>query len=191
MRRFRASELKRFLRAVDRNLSSPFRLVIIGGSAALLGYGVNRITQDIDIWGSEFRKIGSALAAAKAETGLEIPVEYPGVEDAPYDFEDRLKVLRISGLDRLLVLIPEKHDLVLMKMIRGEEPDLEVAEEIKEKRGLDPATLITRYLLEMKHITGDLRRIDLNFLALMDRLFGADVVETARERLESQRAERP
>lgn len=111
------------------------------------------------------------------------------MQDAPFNLEDRLKVI-LPGLERLVVLVPEKHDLVLMKMLRGEEPDLEVAEEINQKHGLNPDTLVTRYLEEMKHIAGEVRRIDLNLLALMSRLFGAEVADSARQRIESLRTRR-
>ena len=87
-----------------------------------------------------------------------------------------------------MIQVPEKHDLVLMKMIRGEQPDMEVAEEIKIKRGLSYETLTKRYLEEMNQVVGNIRLLDLNFLALMDRLFGTEICEHARRQLEFVRA---
>ena len=187
MHRFRTHDLKTYLRAVDSHLDAPFRLIVIGGSAALLGYGISRVTQDIDTWDNEHSKIRDALELARKETGLEIPIQHPGVQDGPYFLEDRLKRICFRGLCKLMIQVPEKHDLVLMKMIRGEQPDMEVAEEIKTKRGLSSETLTKRYLEEMSHVVGDSRRLDLNFLALMDRLFGTEIREHAQRQLKSSR----
>ena len=187
MRRFKAEDLKRYLRAVDRHMTSPFQLIVIGGSAALLGYGIDRVTQDIDTWDSDHSRIADALEAAKKETGLNIPVQCPGIHDAPIDFEDRLKTVRIRELTKLAISVPEKHDLVLMKMLRGEQPDMEAADQIKAKSGLDSATLIKRYVEEMRHVVGDIRRLDLNLLALIERLYGAEARDKTRKRLEAHR----
>lgn len=72
---------------------------------------------------------------------------------------------------------------MLMKTIRGEQHDQETAEQIKEKRGLDPGILIKRYIEEMKHVHGDVRRLDLNLLALVARLYGPVVLEKTSRRL--------
>ena len=187
MRKFKGDELRRFLRAVDGHLSSPFQLIVIGGSAALLGYGIDRVTQDIDTWDNEHTRIADALELARKETGLNIPVQHPGIQDAPLHFEDRLKTVQIRGLRNLVIRVPERHDLVLMKMLRGEQKDLEAAEQIKAKRGLDPETLIGRYLEEMMHVVGEIRILDLNLLALVGRLYGAGAASNAEKRLKTRR----
>lgn len=39
MKQFGGAEITRFLRAVDRLAEGPFRIVVIGGAAAVLSYG--------------------------------------------------------------------------------------------------------------------------------------------------------
>jgi hypothetical protein len=190
MQRFRADELRCFLAAVDRHLKEPFELFVIGGSAAALAYGASRATRDIDTWDPYYTRIDSALEAARKETGLNIPVEHPGVHDGPHDLEDRVQVVGIPGLRRLVVKVPEKHDLVLMKTLRGEEPDLQAAEDIKASQGLDFDTLLTRYVEEMSHCVGEPRRLDLNFFVLVERLYGERELEVAKRRVERMRGRR-
>jgi hypothetical protein len=117
-----------------------------------------------------------------------VPVEHAGVADAPYDFEGRLQSLELSGITRLRLRVPEKHDLVLMKMIRGYEHDLETAREIHVKHGLDLDVLLDRYTEEMTHVIGDPHTLDLKLLALVERLFGDADLATAERRL-SRRAD--
>ena len=60
MKTFLRQELERFLTAVDDALEQSFEVVVIGGSAAALHYGVSRATHEIDTW----TNVGAALAAA-------------------------------------------------------------------------------------------------------------------------------
>lgn len=181
--RFEAAQLTRFLQAVDRNLQGPTELVVIGGTAALLAYGARRTTMDIDTAHPCQPELYEAVKAARRETGLEIPIEYPGVEDPPFAYEARLQPVPIPGLERLTIRVPEKHDLVLMKTVRGQESDLQVAEEIHRNDPLDLDVLIERWRLEMPQAIGDRRRLDGNFLVLVERLFGEEGAEAARKRL--------
>jgi len=191
MRQFEADDLKRFLVAVDERLSEPFTLCIIGGSAALLAYGVRGVTEDIDTIDVGFRQIRPAFEEARAATGLEIPIECAAVYDAPYQFEERLKAVEIPGLTRLTIVAPEKHDLVLMKTVRGQEPDLQTAEEINRGPGLDLNILLTRYCEEMDHVVGYTPTIDLNFLALVGRLYGPEVQKRVKQRIDRLRSDGP
>jgi len=174
-------EMLRFLSAVDVNLVEPTELILIGGAAAAIAYDVTRATRDIDTWSALEGDILKAVEVARAQSCLDIPVEHAAVADAPWRFEDRLLRLDISGWSRLRVLVPERHDLVLMKCVRGYEHDLEIAASIEQTQGLDLDTLLTRFLDEMTHIIGDPGRLDLNFRALVERLYGeANEVRVAR-----------
>jgi hypothetical protein len=96
------------------------------------------------------------------------------VADAPYEFESRLQ--RALPTTRWLeVLVPERHDLALMKMVRGYQHDLDT---IAEMHALTPLTLdvlVERYSGEMHHVTGDARRLRGNFLALVEHLYPQQV----------------
>jgi hypothetical protein len=79
MQRRTPEELSRFLKAVDRHLERPERVVIIGGAAAALHYGARRATIDIDLATTVSPELRSAVLRARKETGLELPVERSGV----------------------------------------------------------------------------------------------------------------
>ena len=171
MKRFTKTEIERLLKAIDANLESTAEIIIIGGAAALLGYKATRITADID----SFNKVSAlkeAYEKAKDETGLKIPLSQAGVADGPYNFEDRLITYKRLKLKKLTLQIPEIHDLILMKTIRGYEHDLEVIEEIYKKNKVSEKILIERYEIEMDHVIGNKRTLDLNFAAVLSRCFG-------------------
>lgn len=178
MRTFLKDELERFLEAVDQVLAQPLDVIVIGGTAAALHYGVTRATHDIDTWTTVQRDLAAAAERARVSTGLDIPVTQSGVADAPYDFESRLERV-LPHFDRLRVLVPEKHDLALMKAIRGYEHDLQAIGEIHAYSPLDLDTLIGRFQDEMTPI-GDPVRIRGNILAVVERLFPDCVDDVAR-----------
>ncbi len=186
MKIFRPDEFRRFLVAVDQFLAEPFDLIVIGGAAAALAYGYDEGTTDLDTWTAKFRRIEKALEQAREATGLAIPVEHAAVADAPYEFESRLVVVPRLDLEHLTVKVPEKHDLALMKLLRGYAKDLQAIRAIHAGRGLAFETLISRYLGEMKHVVGDPRRNDWKFLAVVEQIF-PDRLSEAERRLRQHR----
>ena len=92
----------------------------------------------------------------------------------PYEYEDRLRPLAIRGLKRLQILVPEAHDLALMKVARGEAHDLEAIEEIHRISPLSLATLVSRYEESRPQFIGHPANLKLSFLALVARLFGEE-----------------
>ncbi|MBW1809343.1 MAG: hypothetical protein JRJ87_14195 [Deltaproteobacteria bacterium] len=182
MNEFTQNEFEIFLVAVDRHLAGTFSLIIIDGCAAALAYQVERPSLDIDTW-SETSDIEDACRAARQETGLQIPLHTAAIADPPYHFEDRLVPLDIHSLSNLKIYVPEKHDLVLMKVVRGDEHDLETIKEIAEKNGLDLEVLVTRFLKEMQQAIGRPETLKHNFLAAIERVFGEDIAEQTERRL--------
>lgn len=122
MRYYVRAEIERFLRAVDRALKRPATVIFIGGGAAALKYRIDDPTTDIDTFNALGADLRRAIDAARKATGLAMPFEQSGVADGPYDFEDRL-LLAMPRLARLTVLVPESHDLALMKAVRGDQAD--------------------------------------------------------------------
>ena len=188
MKRYSARQLTSFLRALDDELRDPLDVILIGGSAAALAYQASRTTLDIDTWNAPFDALVQEIDRARERTGLLVPVEHAGVADAPHDFEERLQSLELPGVTKLRLRVPEKHDLALMKTIRGYEHDLETAQEIHARHGLDLDVLLERYTEEMSHVVGDPHTLDLKLLALVERLFGDSGLVIAERRL-SRRAE--
>jgi len=179
MKTFLREQLERFLGAVDAALSEPIEIVVIGGTAAALHYGVGRATHDIDTWSTVEEALAAAAEKARAVTGLDVPLQKSGVADAPLEFESRLERV-LPNLKCLRVLVPEKHDLVLMKALRCYEHDLEAIAEIHARSPLDLNVLVQRFKDEMTPI-GDPVRLRGNFLVVVERLFADKVDSVARE----------
>lgn len=70
MKSFVAGEIEDFLRALDRQLEDPFRLVVIGGAAAALSFETTSGTFDIDAV-NDVSSLEQSSKAARAETGLD------------------------------------------------------------------------------------------------------------------------
>jgi hypothetical protein len=179
MRTFLREQLKEFLEAIDAALDRPAEVVVIGGSAAALHYGVARATRDIDTWTNVAPALAAAADEARTATGLDVPLQKSGVADAPVDFESRLERV-LPDLTRLKVLVPERHDLVLMKAVRCYEHDLATIAEIHAHSPLDADVLVRRFRDEMTPI-GEPGRIRDNFLVVIERLFPERVDSVARE----------
>jgi hypothetical protein len=63
------------------------------------------------------------------------------------------------------------HDLVLMKVVRGDEHDLQAIEAMHQRLPLDLETLIDRYQEEMGAAIIDPRRLQGHLLTMVERLF--------------------
>lgn len=183
MRYYVRAEIERFLRAVDLALKRPATVIVIGGGAAALKYGIDDPTTDIDTFNALGADLRHAIDVARKATGLEMPVEQSGVADGPYNFEDRL-LRAMPRLGRLTVLVPERHDLALMKAVRGDQADFAKLQAIHERKPFDLSVLLRRYEDEMGHVVIDPRRLKGNFLALVESLFpeAVTLVERALER---------
>ena len=145
MRTYLKEDLEQFLWAVDAALERAVEVILIGGAAAALHYEATRPTRDIDTWSTIHDDLREAVNRARSTTGLAVPFQKSGVADAPSDFESRLERV-LSDLTRLTVLVPERHDLVLMKAVRAYEHDLEVIAEIHRRfpLELDPWSTASR-----------------------------------------------
>src|SRR5207302_1922252 len=99
--------------------------------------------------------------------------------------EDRL-VRVMKELQHLKVFTLEAHDLALSKAVRGWQKDLSMIDAL---HALDLETLYHRYTEEMSPI-GNEASIDMNFLAMIDRLFGTGTAIETKHRLEERRKKR-
>lgn len=179
--RFAATDLRRFLTAVDAHLSGPAAIIVIGGSAIAL-YGVPSGTVDIDTWETNLVPLEQAIARARVATSLDIPVVPAAVADVPWDFQDRLQV-EPGAWARLTVRKLEPHDLALSKAVRGFENDFAAIEALHRIIPLDLDTLVTRYLGEMSHAIGDRTQRDMKFTLMIERLYGEVEAERVEKRL--------
>jgi hypothetical protein len=105
----------------------------------------------------------------------------------PYDYESRCTKLAIKGLKRLTILLPEVHDLAIMKAARALTHDLDAVEDIHRDRPLDLQTLIQRYYEARTQVTGSQEDFTIGFLALVERIFGAKAAKATERRLKTER----
>jgi hypothetical protein len=179
LKTYREKEILTLLKGIDKRINFSFKIVIIGGSAAALAYQYREGTKDIDT-ANRIDEIRSAYEEAKKDTGLDIPLEKAGVEDGPWHYESRLIAISPEEFKYLSVLVPEKHDLALMKTVRGDAQDFQAILEIHKNVDLNIHVLKDRFINEMTHVLGEKRRIKLHFLSLIEILFGtseADKIE--------------
>jgi len=186
-RRHSQANIQQFLQALDKALKKDATLVVIGGSAALLRYHIAQATLDIDIYGEPDAQIQLAAQHARTTTGLNIPLDGAPVADLPINYEDRLEPVDDLGTKRLTIFVPEKYDLVLSKIVRATEHDLQTIEQIHKRYPLQPNELINRYVTEMKYAIGLPRDRDLNLLACIERLFGQAVAQQTENQLNQSR----
>ena len=125
MKTYGRDQVLEFLAEIDEILAEPVALEIIGGAAALLAYGARNSTKDID----SFASIDERIRQAATRVAHKIPLDQAAVADPPYNYEDRRQRLNLP-FRNLVVIVPEKHDLLLMKAVRGSRHDDEVIQEM-------------------------------------------------------------
>jgi hypothetical protein len=183
VRRYDHHEIEDALHALDSVCTGPRKLVLIGGAAVALHTHIPSGTQDIDHFPPS---VDDLIARCTAANLALPPFSAPGVLDYPWHAEDRLQRV-LPELEQLEVWLLEPHDLVLSKVIRWHDGDEEDVLELHQAKRLSQGTLIERYITEMTHVTGDPRRIGLNFVECIDRLFGEIAADEARDAVRRRR----
>jgi hypothetical protein len=183
LRKARAKEFEAFLRLVDEELSQDCTIIIVGGAAIGLAYAPDHATTDIDVMPTRQTALWKAVERAQAQSQVPIPFQAAGIVQPPYEYEERLRPLPIRGLKHLKVLVPEPHDLALMKVARGEAHDLAGIEDIHRVSPLSLDTLLARYEESRVQFIGNRADLRLGFLALVARLFGEREAEELETKL--------
>jgi hypothetical protein len=168
---FSKEEIITFLSAVDEELTSKTRVILIGGAAAILAFGNNRGSIDIDTY-NKIDHLDKAIEMAKKKTGLKIEFSKAAVAFAPEHFEKRLDSYSEGNFKYLDVWVPELHDFAMMKVARLLTRDLEDIVNIHKKRPLDPDKLLNLYKSEMSHYVGSEDLLEGNYLHTIETLFG-------------------
>ena len=187
MSKYRADQIRRFLEAVDKHLRKPVRLVIVGGGAALLQHGAKSPTRDIDAYEGDSPLLQEAALRAQAEIGFSVPIGSAAIADLPLDYEARAE-RPLPNLRRLELVVPDRYDLVLSKLVRASQADLAVCKEIHEHKALVVQTLVARYLDEMDHAIGRQADRDQNFVAAIEFLWDTATADRAQQIVDKHRS---
>ncbi len=164
------AELQRFFEAVDRHLSAPAKVILIGGAAIAIHGGAST-TSDIDTFERIPDHLVEAARRAEAELGIEAPMSRSVAADLPSEYDSRLQRY-LPGLVWLEIWVVERHDLVLSKVVRGAEHDDQQVEQLHAAQPLDRKTLLDRFRMEMGYAVGSPDRLRTNLLQLIERLYG-------------------
>ena len=187
MTTYQTEQIKRFLEAVDKHQRKPVRLVVIGGSAALLQHGARSPTRDIDTFEGNPALVSEAAALAEAEIGFAVPIASAAVADLPLNYEDR-QLRPLPRLRRLDLVVPDRYDLVLSKLLRASQADLAVCQEMHEHEPLDPTKLVKRYLDEMNHAIGREADRDQNLIAAVEFMWDEAKADRAEHLIRQRRS---
>jgi len=173
MPRLDRKQIVRFLHAVDAALTEDLQVFVVGGLAAIVKYNAAVKTADMDVVSGRDPQLLRAARVASEVTGVDLPIGHATITQLPWNYEDRLKTVSGLRLKKLIMIVPDKYDLALSKMIRGDEHDLEAIESMHNRHPLSEKTLVTRFEKELRGIAvGDPRNIDLNMLQLVEVLYG-------------------
>lgn len=174
---FDRRQLLTFLRAVDRHLASKAEVVVVGGAALSIAYGVERRTSDIDVVelrGSD-KDLTHAVRQAREDTGLAVAMGPATVTVIPDHFEGRLRSARGLRLRRLKFMVPEKYDLALSKIAASASRphDLDAVLDLHAKHRLSRRELVDRFDREMARVSVvDQRQLALPMAVAVAELYG-------------------
>jgi hypothetical protein len=168
---FGRDQILEFLAEIDEMLDEAVPMEIIGGAAALLAYGARSPTKDID----SFVGIDERIQRAASLVPHKIPLDRATVADPPYNYEDRRQRLNMP-FRNLVVWVPERHDLLLMKAVRAARHDEEVIQEMHQAEPFDLEIIVERYNEEMGQAIGDHKILDQQIQLIVEKLFGGKSV---------------
>lgn len=174
--KFKASEVRQFLSALDRRLTAPFHVVAIGSTAAMFAFGLESDTRDFDTIGY----VDSVLedwAETALQTGLDIPLDKVSVHEPPSEFESRLRDLHTPEYKHIKITVPEKHDWALMKIARFLDKDIDHISDVAIRLGFSKEVFFERFLNEMWISNGNKGELIWSFVTMMEKLFGSKVAK--------------
>ena len=152
------TEIIGFLRALDAKVRRDSTLYIIGGAAVTLAYAPDNRTSDIDVVqaAEEVVQFGGAGSDLAQEFGVYISPLAEINFSAPKGWKGRCELHEL-GLKNLTVKTADRYDIILGKVARLEQPDIEDIQAINLNAGIDPDSLIARLndnLREIKNSAG-------------------------------------
>jgi hypothetical protein len=127
------SKILSLLKDLDGSMAESCRIVICGGAAAIVGYGMKRLTGDIDILEPQPKRESFYKAVMDLSKRYSLDAKWINdgakgfLDDLDPDFQKRLIPLS-EGFKNLEVFILSKPDLITMKICAWREADKEDVE---------------------------------------------------------------
>ncbi len=157
-----------FLSELDEIANEPVDFHCIGGFVVTEKYGFDRTTRDIDVLSispntqrNAFQEQGREGSRLHREYRVYLDV-VTVIEAYPEDYEARLTELYPGQLKNIRLMVPEAHDLALMKLGRNIERDREDVKYLARRGFITVDELTRRYHTEMRsYIALPERRTDL------------------------------
>ena len=140
----------KILRTLDRHLTGPGKLRLMGGAALILGYGMSRSTEDADLLQDDAEMqalvdeadIGAALEKANLELapeGLYLShIWGPEQQILTPSWRESCRKISLVGLTHLALEVLGPLDLILSKLCRADAGDLEDIRYLIGHLGLRP-----------------------------------------------------
>jgi Nucleotidyltransferase of unknown function (DUF6036) len=131
-----------------------------GGFVVSVLYGLSRSTNDLDLITVEsfalitpLLQLGGPESALAKEHGVHIDAK-ARVATIPCNYAERLTEMYPGALSGIRLLAPEPHDLVLSKLERNADRDIEDVKMLALSGALNPETLRERYIDELRPYLG-------------------------------------
>jgi serine/threonine protein kinase len=162
-RRFDETDILRFLTEIDEMLDMPLGMEIVGGAAALLAYGAKSATRDIN----SFSAFDQRIQQLALRTKDRIPLTRAPKSPLLGFYDDRRIRAHLPQLRKLVIWVPDRYDLLFMKLVRASSHDVQVLEEMHASRPFDIDEIIERF-----NDSSQMDRIGRQLQVVMHRLFG-------------------
>ena len=174
---FGREQILAFLTEIDSMLREPVVVEIVGGAAALLAHGARSATKDIN----SLAAFDDRIVQLVPHTTLKIPIVQTPGPYAPITYEER-RYKPDLPLRNLILWVPERHDILMMKALRAAKQDLQVIEEMHKTKPFDLETIVERYNFSMRlaiQALGGHQIFDQCIRAILEMLFGGRYVRAS------------
>jgi hypothetical protein len=173
-RTFGRAQILAFLTEIDGRLHEPVVMEMVGGAAALLVHGARSETKDIN----SLSAFDERLMRLAPLTTHKIPLVQAPVPHAPVTYEER-RYRPDLPFRNLVLWVPERHDILVMKALRASNHDLRVIEEMHKTVPFNLETIVELYNFEMRQAIlalGGHQIFDQRIRLVLERLFGGRYV---------------
>lgn len=177
-------DLEGLFARVDARIDKKIDIFVIGGAAAIVGYGIQKFTQDVDLDNSVDPQLDEIFKSEARAMGFELYLSSKGVFFPPDGYRSRMKFLDFPKRN-LRVYYLDKYDLAISKIDRGIQKDMDDIVAVHEKSPFELEELINIFSKEYITVAavGDPRGKMMNLLDVIFRLFGDEVMNVAKVKI--------